>query len=197
MSSVYEVVAETPFLILLRNFYSQKWRLPKNTVVARAARSTIANISLSDPGAQEQCGMVDIFPPDPPSPDAFPILRSDLMFRSTPHVANERDDTLHSTFHTIRTREIRTSPVSSPPPHPVLNLTPKPLSQHEPDVPHLPLYVKCGEKDTFVKQTVDKELSADGPITPSAELSDSAKVDYAYVDWQEAIDLSHIRSASL
>lgn len=69
--------------------------------------------------------------------------------------------------------------------------------RNKPDCLLLPIYGERGEEGTCVERTVHNALTVDCPDPPSGELSEPTKVDDAYVDRREAIDLSRILGASL
>lgn len=50
MNSIHEVVSDAQFYIFLSNFFALDLRLPKNTLVASAARSPITPRNLFAPG---------------------------------------------------------------------------------------------------------------------------------------------------
>lgn len=60
-------------------------------------------------------------------------------------------------------------------------MAPETLAQHEQDAPHLQIYGNSGAIRTLFEQTVDKALSVDVSVPPSAELPDPTKVEVAYV----------------
>lgn len=62
MNIVDDVLLELPFDILISNFSASDGLIPKEMIIGYAVRSPLALISLTGPGAQEMCGVRNIFP---------------------------------------------------------------------------------------------------------------------------------------
>lgn len=62
MNSVHDVVAEKPFDILVSNSSARYIPIPKGMIICYASRSPLEIISLDGSGAQEMCGIINIFP---------------------------------------------------------------------------------------------------------------------------------------
>lgn len=67
MNGVHEVDPEEAFPLLLSNFSPHQRELPRGMTIAYATRSPLALVSLIGPGAQELCGVLNVFPPSYPT----------------------------------------------------------------------------------------------------------------------------------
>lgn len=97
MNSINKCLANTPLSTFLRDFSSQERRLLNNTVVSLSARSPIALVSISGPGAQDLFELKYIFPTIPTDTDT---PERNLESRSVQDsTLSERDHSSRSIYH--------------------------------------------------------------------------------------------------